>query len=548
MVLPPLLTYVLPVLSATLVSATNISFPNRGYDRHACYRLTLSLLSNATLAHDDDVFFRDAAGLPMSFAENMTLTFDGCSRICGQKQGWYPDIGPRLSMWLFPVMILISNMELCSLDKRRFLTILHLLGDPIDSIWSMLHKMDAWDHCMTMAERYAQDKCKRCQKVVATVFAGFEEVEGERITDETYFRSLLCSRSMDDKFTDWQRCAVRLADGRTDEISRTVLAILLYIFQVVSGFVKEVSGGNTSPPGGRIATGVFLSWLFPTILLSNKIGFFTSRRSSHEIMSDFASRTGDRLILEDRKSVWLPGCGVFARTASTSYFRSLIWSGAVYTFRPWKSRNSFHTKHSRWRYALLLLLSIFPVFIAFVGACTILWHSLPTGLNCRHAWALGIFVAWHLSFLITSLSNHREFATEKYHWRFVPAKDALIAAPSITIFFLSACGWFNSCWCWSGYVWYGSSARVLMNDAPFYLRNGRTVYPIVVGTSLAIQLLVYVVYCAVWRKGLSVIRWREVERAKEYQRVADGTVCDCDISHGVVGRRRRSSILFRHKE
>ncbi|KAG8528527.1 uncharacterized protein KY384_007445 [Bacidia gigantensis] len=239
----------------SLSTATNISFGG-GFDRHKCLVRTLNFLGNGTLAADDEVFYRDAAGRPMNGKDDLTLTLSGCEKLCGPRMMWYRDIGPRLSIWLIPILLLISNIELASLDKKRFFTILHLLGDPIDSIWSLVHKIDSWDQCYRLVEGY-DNACDRCKRVMATVIAGFEELEGYELQPETIFDNLADRHDLTLQFEAWRRTAVKLADSRTNEIPRTCLAIVLYLFQLVAGFVKEVGGGSNSPVGGRIATGQY---------------------------------------------------------------------------------------------------------------------------------------------------------------------------------------------------------------------------------------------------------------------------------------------------
>lgn len=113
----------------------------------------------------------------------MTLTLDGCKKLYVPEQTWYIDIGPRLSIWPIPILLLLANVELSPLNKRNFLSVLHLLGDPIDAIWSLLHKLDAWDRGSAFAARY-NDLCLSCQSVIASVLAEHEKVHGPRIKSE----------------------------------------------------------------------------------------------------------------------------------------------------------------------------------------------------------------------------------------------------------------------------------------------------------------------------------------------------------------------------
>ncbi|KAL8661046.1 MAG: hypothetical protein Q9202_005977 [Teloschistes flavicans] len=270
---------VLILLAIPIISATKISV-DTGFVRDECFARVLVYLANGTLSPNDEVFFRNADGRPMSAPANLTLTLSGCRKLCGLRQKWYADIGERLSVWLLPVLLLISNVELSPLDKRRFSAIIHLVGDPIHSFWSLLDKLDAWDHCYRLAEQFGP-KCQCCTRTIATVFAGFEETSGPGTVTRQNLNNLADKYHLTANFGMWRRAALDLADSRTDEFFRTWLAIVLYIYQLIGGFVKEIGGEPSSPPGGRIATSVFLSWLVPVVLLSNAIGNFPSPYTCH---------------------------------------------------------------------------------------------------------------------------------------------------------------------------------------------------------------------------------------------------------------------------
>lgn len=332
----------------------------RKFNRAECYASTLQMIQNGSLALTDEVFFRDDSGQPMIHPDNITLTRGGCEKLCG-SQAFYWDIGPRLSTWLIPILLLVSNVELSPIDKKRFLAIVHLFGDPIDSIWSLVHKMDAWSLCYSLAESYGF-RCERRKRVVATVFAGFEEVDGIEIDSKHYFDVLINSSKpcRESSYREWRQTARELADSRTDEFLRACLAVSLYVYQVIAAFVKEVGGGNTSPPGGRIGTALFISWLVPVVLLSNAIGGFTSRRSCFDILHRFAERTNIPFVIKPRNSHFKL-FGLRIEHSPAEYPDSLSWSGAIYTYRPWKTLY-MTGEQGRYRKGLLLLLSISPIY------------------------------------------------------------------------------------------------------------------------------------------------------------------------------------------
>jgi hypothetical protein len=386
---------------------------------------------------------------------------------------------------------------------------------------SLLHKIDAWDRCYVLAGRYSGSDSRR-RRIIATVFAGFEEIAGSSITSEELFTSIAEGSGIgkEETFREWRRTATELADSRTDEFLRSCLAIVLYIYQVIAGFVKEVGGDPSSPPGGRIGTAMFISWLVTAVLLSNAVGGFTSRRTCFAIISRFKERTKNRVELPSSTmstiSMRLCGRRYFEYTSWTPYFESQSWSGAIYTYRPWKTRY-ITGERDRGRTALLLSLAMLPIWIGMTGGFVIIWYTLPNGFNCRHIWLVGIFFVWHVSAFLTWIAYTTGFITGKYHWHFVLVKDAVIAIPSILIIFLSSCGLFNSCFCWSGYYSYGSRAHVPLNSDPFYKHNDRTIYPIVVAICIFLQCLVFVAVAVMWRRGLGIMRWSDKARHEEWK-------------------------------
>lgn len=482
----------------------------------------------------------------------MTLTLEGCDAICGPQQTWYTGIGPRLTAWLIPALLLLANIEIGPLGKRNYLVLLHLMGDPIDSFWSLLHKLDSWDYCFRLSAR-CTELCESCQLVVATVFAGYEEVQGPRIQSERDFEALFKQYNAINRFDEWRRAAIRFADGRNNELGRTTLAFLLYIFQLICNFVPEVGGAPPGPPGGRIATGVLLSWLVPAILMSNAMGGLTSRRTAYDIMADLARNTAtpgqeaDVFRVTDRRSFFMSNSRLWAQTSLAGYDNALPWSGGLYMYRPWKLMHITKTNHSRLSVLLLFGLAATPVLIGLIGGVLILWYQLPTGLNCRHVWLVTVALLWNLSALVTMFTARpsSRFATGKYHWRITLVKDACVAIPSVLIMFLSAVGLFNSCWCWSGPFQYGRKGRVPLPET-VYLANARSVYPAILGLALLSQVLVVLVIMVIWRRGMKLLRWSERDRKDVWSRVATTVtggpgvaLCTCTCVSTQISHRDR---------
>ncbi|KAH7356054.1 hypothetical protein BKA66DRAFT_515683 [Pyrenochaeta sp. MPI-SDFR-AT-0127] len=349
----------------------------------------------------------------MSTPENPILTLAGCNEMCGSKFGWNRDIGPRLSTWLIPVFLLLSNMEVSPLDKRRYLMILHLLGDPIDSLWSLLTKLESWSRCHHLAHNLCRSRDKIKSRNVATVLGGIEELVGFYDDPAAVFIKIkLQSRVTREEFQYLtSRAAQQLADSRTDERLRTIFATTLYIYQLISAFVTTIGGGNTSPPGGRIGMTMFMTWIIPSILLSNAIGGFTSRRICYNILETYVEDT------TGQKDVWslLQEAAPSLQRHRTvhDYLDTLAWSGAIYSYRPSKTI-VFSSGRRDSGHKLLLFLAAVPVITSSTVATVILWNTPPIGINCRNIF---IFVMTGLVFLSTLFTRVSAFFFKgSQHW------------------------------------------------------------------------------------------------------------------------------------
>jgi uncharacterized membrane protein YeaQ/YmgE (transglycosylase-associated protein family) len=73
------------------------------------------------------------------------LSEPGCERLCGDGYGYWEiqDTLLRLVMWVIPTAILLAHFHFAPLGFLNALySILHILGDPIDSMWSMLTRQE----------------------------------------------------------------------------------------------------------------------------------------------------------------------------------------------------------------------------------------------------------------------------------------------------------------------------------------------------------------------------------------------------------------------
>lgn len=252
---------------------------------------------------------------------------------------------------------------------------------------------------------------------------------------------------------------------------------------------------------------MFLTWIVPSILLSNAMGGFTSRRICfnilEELIKDATKEYDPWLVLREVA----PSLGKH-RTVE-NHLGSLAWSGGIYSYRPSKTIPFSSGSHDRSARRLLLLAAM-PIITSSIIASVIIWHTPPIGIGCRN---ILVFVMTGLMFL-SAIFTHvtARFWKGSRHWHIVLVKDALLAIPSVVVLFLACCGLFNSCFCWSGVYSLRLGARIPLNPTLDFAAYDKTIYPILVGVCLGLQILAFIAMMRGGWNGWRLMRWSEKEK------------------------------------
>lgn len=531
-----LLSRIKATLGATLVDAT--------FDHDDCRNRIQGLLDNGIISAKsspllDFIFVRDrVTGKRRMGYDEMTITYPACEALCG-KRGWYIDRGPRVMVWVVPILLLLSNIELSPIDKRRFVSIVQSGGDPMDCTWSLLAKLDSRRRMYRMVrehvinELHSSDdlrgrplqgrpwKAIRDKTItISTVLSGLEDIFSAELAacpnpHEAFceFMTTFGAFSVDPRIQkQWSQTALELVDSRTDERLRALLALAIYVLGLCSAFIADMGGTTQTAPGGVIGASLSLSFLIPIVILSNTVGGYTSRRTALGIMTRFR----DGIFPGSQHLVPGPLQGEPWR----AYFNRLHWSGAVDTFRPWKTRS-----HHRAQTIILGAISSLPITAGYLGAFGIMSNAAEQGVSCRHIFLTTMYSLWILSVVLSNTSyNFNLFSSTKtrraVHWFLCLTKDVCIAIPSLTFIFLSAAGWFNSCNCWSRRPIVGEEhASVFLPVNGIYKRNNGSVFPGIVGGVIFFHLLFCGAILWWFREGVSVLRWSEKRKQRVWEEV-----------------------------
>lgn len=479
---------------------------HEGYNRSTCLNFVTNLLERdpAFAIQNPDFFFWN------STLQYPVLSLKGCNKLCSHTWGPYNDNGPRLLEWIVPVILLLTNVHLPPigknrvLGKRRFLTILHILGDPCGATWWHLKTLMVWGDCYREASDFLQRLPEIADRVtdqepITVAFASAARFLESQESSGAFGRAIgkiagerLGIRERKNCFRALREAGANIADIRTNDVRRTVFAFLLYVVQVVAVFVPAL-GGSPNPSGGRVSPAMLLIWLIPIVLLSNAIGDTVSWRQSERALVSLVNSIGK---LENHPVV----------EANLNDFEILTQAVIAPRFSNRRLPDTNLQGRNMQKY-LLAAASTTPVLIAFAISFAV-DDTPPTYFSCRGVFNIAALAGWLISAGITAFLIRLRSTLGKSLSIIVLIKDFLVAMPILVMVMFSTCGYFNSCYCSSGYIYRRGSARVDLRPDPVFPHTAK-VYVGCVAAGLTLELLFFLAAWVYWRRVFQSIWWIE---------------------------------------
>jgi hypothetical protein len=97
---------------------------------------------------------------PYSNQSILALTYEGCLASVGNGVTYYSreDMYDRILLWRVPLIALWATTTLPSFGRRsQIFTLVHLIADPIDTVWSLVYKLDLAQRTVRWARKYDID-------------------------------------------------------------------------------------------------------------------------------------------------------------------------------------------------------------------------------------------------------------------------------------------------------------------------------------------------------------------------------------------------------
>jgi hypothetical protein len=345
------------------------------------------------------------------------VTLDGCMALCGDGWSPYPvaDVQTAMATWVLPLILLIGNLSLgkCGV-LSNLVEVAHLLGDPIDAIWSLLVKLDAARRNRVFFREIfecleSNDKTDAI-KDFGTVFLAMTDFR--RKEDEAVLEELQRVRRENVNAMETVRKAGReLSDIRINNTLLSALAIISYFVNIIHAYLT-IHSEHQSPRVPTMAFRLLYYWLIPAIILSTAAGSWPSKDASHRVLT----RLQDGL-----------GCDFGLHPLQP-------WDGGNYSWLPDKHREIRKSRRHFW----LWLAAFFSVGLSFVTAFVLSWLTPTVGLGCGCLVLSSYFGIWIVSFLYTAMATlfftmRNPPRNRRMLWIIVGAKDIFLAVSMVLL-------------------------------------------------------------------------------------------------------------------
>lgn len=225
------------------------------------------------------------------------LTPAGCESLCNDGfQLWAAqDTLLRFVLWLLPVIVVIAHFHFPPLASSNVIAVIvHLLGDPIDSLWSMMTRQEAFRRLFRRAKISGLPN----EKSVTTVWGAYEEIGWQdpsenmlNVLDARKQRQKLVNGTTQPLIDKKELYAIELAAhritcNRSESQLATTVAIMGLVVTLVGPYLRTWSQRLNNQTSHTIAMVSLLFIDIPVVRISGDIGAFTSSTAVVEIIQE----------------------------------------------------------------------------------------------------------------------------------------------------------------------------------------------------------------------------------------------------------------------
>lgn len=435
------------------------------------------------------------------------LTYKACIQLNSKGNAWVPfaksDVRQRFLLWKAPLIQLIAQMQLPPLGwKSNLFVILHLIGDPLDTVWSLSHKIFL---CHTRGAKWSGD---RDWKALGMITISFEEWgEGDQTekallqvfraggTYQANAQVQNCADnpplSQDQQENIRKACrdaAQSLSADRSTSFVPVTASVGVFFGTLAAAFDKDSSGvvsiKNGISPYYIAHTALYFG-ILPAILLSAIVGVSQDRDSIPHIFKQLHLNTRGHVQLKQGLEAW-----------------KRITSGGIYSWQPrkWQSLGS---GEECWSQRLIAFLSLSSILSGTIIAVYIAYSAPPTGFGCREIAIISTCWLWIFSAAFDIWAERVTWAENCYTLVFL--KDSLCSLGIVLYNIYVYLGMYNRCSCWTKFGHGPLSFALEPQVANELQKKIGSVWPGAIIFLVGWQILFVSLVCALSHKGVVIL-------------------------------------------
>ncbi|KAI9856199.1 MAG: hypothetical protein M1813_009216 [Trichoglossum hirsutum] len=546
---------ILLVLSISTVASAFRFAPQANFDY--CWTHNVSSLNTSDYSDKNQYFEWDSAHLYRINVSQPRITLGFCEQVCGPGYMiWsWDDTLQRITMWVFPAVLLLVHFHFAPLGMGNTCNIiLHILGDPLDTLWSLMTRQEVNRRLFRRAKEYSKgDEFRH----IATVWSAYDELGWRDPSRETLGlrnppgpngegyapqgvlqRGLTTASGWVGRPKEYARIPIRegreptkaelyyiqlashrLASNRSESQLTTWFAIIGLFIALISAFIRTYSQRSNNQTAHTIAVVALFFILIPIVKISGNMGSFTStsvainiiqelRRNLRTLRPDGPQLFPPIRLSEDLRWDYTAGgrdLEMYDGGGESEYENVKVWpnmapwAGMNNSWRPCKQmliQDYFSSTDRSTTY--LFFLSFLFVMSAYAPALVLSYKTPTVGFSCRSmAWTL-ILITWLLSAAGDHILKLRT-ASAKSLWRKTLIKDSCVTFYFILTIITAQIGLFNNCWCRSGAL--GRRGNAYVSLAPLSQGDWAAAWPLWTITPISFLLFVLALIFTIGRDG-----------------------------------------------
>jgi hypothetical protein len=276
------------VLLLILISVVNGFEFYHNVDFLDCYPNKIQKLNKSNCAQDElQRCIWNSTGSYSPDPSRAVVSLGGCERLCGTGFDLWParETLARFILWVVPAIILLVHFRFAPLSLGNVCAVIaHLVGNPVDSLLSMLTRQELYRRL----KRRARKRFGRRGEFFATIWATYDELgwqEASTFTEESIERR--SDRSLSD--SEWylvERGSYRLSCIRSENLLGTWAAILGLFAAIMGAFIRTWINKLNNQTSHTIAVVMLLSHFIPMVLISGNTGAFRSSSAAIDVLQE----------------------------------------------------------------------------------------------------------------------------------------------------------------------------------------------------------------------------------------------------------------------